>query len=1029
MNCRIVLLSNLLVVLIAFLFNGAASSQNNDKNGLSFNGDEPVLEANHIPELDLSIEVTLEAWIKLTDVQTEKTLIIDKYQPNGSGGFALGIGKNNIPWMMAGGEQINGKGESLSSGKWIHLVGVFSQAKGIFKLYSDGKEIAGMARNNFRTMPHSCFPVRIGSDGEGANRFHGALLRIAIYNKALTEEEIGKLAEKPASNSPFEPLVEWNLTNKAEGVFVSSTPQKLKLAFLRIVAAGKPDKIDNNILWYKSPANQWIEALPIGNGRFGAMVFGKPERERFQLNDITVLSGDPQPEADRKDAYTHLDSIRKAIRAGKYNEAESLTSRYFTSYAPYNVSYQTLGDLTFQFELPCMAISDYRRWLDIDKAVAGVSFKTGGISYTREAFSSAPDGVMVQHLTCDRKSGLTFTINLSRLEKAQTTFIAPNKLVMKGNTGNTLTYEVLVTVINKGGTVKNNANSLVIESADEATVLVTAGTSYVLDYSRGFKGEDPHAGVTKRLEMAMKKKYTELKDDHTKDYQKYFRRVSLGLGTTPAMQLPTDERLKAYQDGKNDPAFAALFYQYGRYLLISLSRPDNPLPSNSQGIWGDGLNLPWKCDYKLNINFEMNYWQAEQANLSELHQPMLALIQALKDPGTKTARTYYGPETPGWFCSYTTNGWGWTSPGAALPWGVFAGGSGWICQHLWEHYAFGRDKEYLRSIYPTLKGASEFYLATLIADEKGDLITSPSTSPENNFITDEGIKGSVCEGNTMERSIVWDLFNNTILAAEVLGTDVDFGKKLSKARDRIRPLQIGKAGQLMEWGNDWDMNSTDMQHRHVSHLFALHPGHQITMLGTPELAAAAKKTLELRGDNGTGWSIAWKENFWARLRDGNHAHNLLSYQLRYTGELKTVMANAGGTYPNLFDAHPPFQIDGNFGVVSGITEMLLQSMETYAPDRYVIDLLPALPDAWKNGSVEGLRARGGFEVNISWKDGMLVNSTIRSLHGGVCKIRTNVPVKVDGTVLKNEKQGFYYLNSFETKVGGNYTIMILNNIK
>lgn len=781
----------------------------------------------------------------------------------------------------------------------------------------------------------------------------------------------------------------------------------------------------NKTLWYTSPAKAWEEALPIGNGRLGAMIFGDPVNERLQLNEITLWSGSPQPDADRPDAYRYLDTIRKAIRAREFKKAQDLTNQHFTSSAPYYSSYQTLGDLSLKFQLPeNPSIKNYFRWLDIDRALAGVSFETGGTVFTRELFSSAPDGVLVQKLSASKKGVLTVKLGLNRVERSKTRFVAPNKLIMTGDAGGKLTYEVQMTVLNSGGTLKAAADDgLLVTGADELILLLTAGTSYVLDYSRSFQGPGPHDVVEKRMDAATKTSYQALKTNHINEYQKYFRRVHFEIGGGKALQVPTDERLKAYQNGMADPSFATLFYQYGRYLLISSSRPDNPLPSNSQGLWGDGLDLPWKCDYKSNINYQMNYWMAEQSNLSEMHLPMILLTQELVTPGAKTAKAYYGPQTPGWFYGYTTNGWAWTSPGAYLPWGVFAGGSGWSCQHLWEHYAFTRDKAYLKKIYPTLKGAAAFYLATMIKDPKGFLVTSPSTSPENYFVTDDKKSGGVTEGATMEKSIVWDLFNNVAQAAAALKTDDDFKNKIIKARDQISPLRIGKAGQLMEWNEDWDLNSGDPHHRHVSHLFALHPGRQITALGTPELAKAARKTLELRGDDGTGWSIAWKENFWARLRDGDHAHKLLSTQLRFTGKTETNMSNGGGTYTNLFDAHPPFQIDGNFGAVSGMTEMLLQSMQAYTnakgEDSYIIDLLPALPAEWPEGTIYGLRARGGFEVSIRWKNGRLFHAEIRSLAGEPFRIRTKTRIRILGIESKAEitEAGFIYtLNSEAGKI-------------
>jgi alpha-L-fucosidase 2 len=756
------------------------------------------------------------------------------------------------------------------------------------------------------------------------------------------------------------------------------------------------DSSDQLKLWYDKPASKWVQALPVGNGRLGAMIFGQPGSERLQLNEITVWSGAPQPDADRKDAYKSLPELRQLIRDGKYAEAARFANARFNGPAPYEASYQALGDLKFEFQLPDGAVTNYTRWLDIDSALAGVRFAAGNTEYQREVFCSAPDQVLVQWLTSSTEGGLNFTMKLTRPASSRTQVVGNDTLVMTGNTdmprlkGN-LDYEADARILVKGGRVTGAGDGLKVEGANEAIVLVTCGTSFALDYSNNYRGANPH-DAAQRLEAAARKSYAQLKSAHVADYQKYFHRVSLGLGRSEADKLPTDERLKKYGDGKSDPGFVALFYQFGRYLMICCSRTDNPLPANLQGLWGDGLDLPWKSDYHANINVQMIYWPAEPANLGEMHLPLLNLITNLVAPGTKTAKAYFGPDTPGWLVGYTVNGWSWTSPGERLSWGIWFGGSGWLCRHLWEHYAYTQDKDYLRKVYPAMRGAAEFWLANLVEGQDGKLITSPSSSPENSFITDSGITAEITEGATMDRSIVWDLLDKTACAAGALGVDAEFKKKLEAARDRIRPLQIGKAGQLMEWNGDWDLNSRDPHHRHVSHLYALHPSDQINVPTMPELAAAAKKSLELRGDDGTGWSIAWKENMWARLRDGDHCLRLLSAQLRSTEQTGTVMANAGGTYPNLFDAHPPFQIDGNFGAVAGISEMLLGSQEHYTDPKsgnesYVIDILPALPKAWPTGSVKGLRARGGFEVDIEWRDAKLVQTTVHSLAGGVARLR------------------------------------------
>ena len=747
----------------------------------------------------------------------------------------------------------------------------------------------------------------------------------------------------------------------------------------------------------------------MGNGRLGAMIFGGIDQERLQLNEITVWSGSLEQDADRPDSYKSLPALRQMIRDGKYADAVKVMLSDRTclkggrfgrdSYG----SYQTLGDLNLEFAPATESVTGYRRWLDISEAVAGVTYQVGSEVWTREIFSSAVDQSVVMRVACSRKGAVAFTAKLGRVKFATTQPAGNNTLVMTGtSTGQPgdLRYEAQVRVISQGGTVSATGDTITVKGADEAVIVIGAGTDYVLDYSKNYKGPDPHATVAGAIEKASRRKFADIRSDHVRDHQHYFQRVSLNLGATANASLPTDERMRKFSANGDDPALIALFYQYGRYLLVSSSRPDNPLPSNSQGIWGDGLSLPWGCDYKSNINFEMNYWPVETANLSECHKPMLRLIEGLVGPGEKTAKAYF--DGPGWVMAYTTNAWGWTAPGPGGPWGPFFCGGAWVSQHLWEHYSFNRDRDYLKSVYPVMKGASEACLHMLLPDENGKLVTSPSVSPENSFRTDEGERGWACAGTAVERQIIWELFTNTSMASRTLGVDEEFRTKLETAKAAIRPPEIGKAGQLMEWGKDWDLNANELTHRHISHLFALHPGRQITPLRTPELAKAAAKSLEMRGDESTGWSIAWKTNCWARLHDGDHAYKLVRDQLHVVDSTQTNYSRGGGTYLNLFDAHPPFQIDGNFGALSGMTEMLLQSHLMYEDpgakpneaDHYILHLLPALPSVWSAGEVKGLRGRGGVELDLAWKNGKAVSATLRPTVNNAWRLRAPIGQKI-----------------------------------
>lgn len=794
-------------------------------------------------------------------------------------------------------------------------------------------------------------------------------------------------------------------------------------------------------LWYSRPASQWVEALPIGNGHIGAMVFGGIETELLQLNESTLYSGGPVKDSINPAAFSYLAPVREALlKERDYSKADSLTKHM---QGLFTESYMPLGDIMIHQNFNGPKPTAYYRDLDIQHAISTTSFTVNGVKYSREMFASAPANALLIKLTASRKGKLSFDLSAKSLLHINVSAKGNNELMVSGkapahvdpNYHNTpgrppviyedtsgcngMRFRYQIKALSKDGRIAVDNSGMHVADATEVVVYVAAATSFNgFDKCPDSDGKNEKAITDSLIQSASAMAYPVLRTAHIADYKKYFDRVSFQLKDTladnPQWALPSNERLKAYATGAYDPGLETLYFQYGRYLLISCSRPGGP-PANLQGIWNNELRPPWSSNYTININTEMNYWPAEVTNLSEMHQPLLSFIKNLSVTGTNIAKEFY--HVRGWVAHHNSDIWAVANPvgnkGSGDPvWANWPMGGNWLCRHLWEHYIFTRDSAFLRNVYPVMKQAALFSIDWLVEDGNGHLVTAPSTTPENKFFDSAGKAQGVSVATTMDISIIWDLFTNVIEASKVLRDDNNFRDTLLVKRSKLYPMHIGSKGQLLEWYKEF--TETDMQHRHVSHLFGLYPGRQIT---PNEMAffKAAKKTLEIRGDGGTGWSRGWKINWWARLLDGDHAYKLIRQLLKYTSTGEIEMHNGGGTYPNFFDAHPPFQIDGNFAGVSGMAEMLLQSHTG------VIQMLPALPSAWPQGDISGLMARGGFEISMRWRHCTLTETKILSKKGGECIIHTSVPLRsADGRLVSVADKEDGYIVKFQSVAGKSY---------